>query len=384
MGKAKDNLFRNEFLDYLNKNHMGSYALYDEKESQYSTFEKELIGNVTHMAEELIQKMSEGRGISPEIHLFCVKNELVNAFCFVTSKRYYIGIHSATYIELIRRTQILADYLIQNEELEYYRGKEATDVQALLWTYAFKMILSHEYMHIILGHCDVICSEKAFLWENNVAEDFSLYQQLNLTDLKAVELLADEFAAMDIAWQVLSRTETIDEIKYELLNYYLAVMLVFSIFHNYGAAEETHPKLGIRLHSIISTVDDTIVKGLEVPYPQMEIEKIDTVIDVFMEIIQQFPRLLFYDIITELGVEDFDRQYLKLYNAAADLVKWTNRKAIYPINEFEKMNESILEVLDMERDVLWNAQKNGLSYEDACDLIEKIKQQDESGEKYTK
>ena len=161
-------------------------------------------------------------------------------------------------------------------------------------------------------------------------------------------------------------------------------MLVFSIFHNYGAAEETHPKLGIRLHSIISTVDDTIVKGLEVPYPQMEIEKIDTVIDVFMEIIQQFPRLLFYDIITELGVEDFDRQYLKLYNAAADLVKWTNRKAIYPINEFEKMNESILEVLDMERDVLWNAQKNGLSYEDACDLIEKIKQQDESGEKYTK
>lgn len=363
---------------------MGSYALYDEKESQYSTFEKELIGNVTHMAEELIQKMSEGRGISPEIHLFCVKNELVNAFCFVTSKRYYIGIHSATYIELIRRTQILADYLIQNEELEYYRGKEATDVQALLWTYAFKMILSHEYMHIILGHCDVICSEKAFLWENNVAEDFSLYQQLNLTDLKAVELLADEFAAMDIAWQVLSRTETIDEIKYELLNYYLAVMLVFSIFHNYGAAEETHPKLGIRLHSIISTVDDTIVKGLEVPYPQMEIEKIDTVIDVFMEIIRQFPRLLFYDIITELGVENFDRQYLKLYNAAADLVKWTNRKAIYPIKEFEKMNESILEVLDMERDVLWNAQKNGLSYEDACDLIEKIKQQDESGEKYTK
>ena len=63
------------------------------------------------------------------------------------------------------------------------------------------------------------------------------------------------------------------KIKYELLNYYLSVLLVFSIFHNYSANDITHPKLGIRLHSIIAAVDDTIVKGLNAPDPEIQIEK---------------------------------------------------------------------------------------------------------------
>lgn len=373
MGKMEGNIYQNEFLEYLNKNQKGSYMIFDEACSDYSHFENELIHSVSDMVVSLIEKMSEGRGISPEIHVFCVKDEIVNAFCFVTNERYYIGIHSATYVELIRRTQILADYLIQNEQWEYYQNKNAADVQALLWTYAFKMILAHEYMHIILGHCDTICAERAFLWENDDIEEKELTGTLNLISLQAMEMFADEFSAIDAAWQVLMKEGDVQSIKYELLNYYLAVLLVFSIFHNYCGNDRTHPKLGIRLHSIIATIDDTIVKGLNVPDPEVQIEKIDTIIDVFMEIAQHFPRLFSYDIVTELGVDEFDKEYVDLYNVAADVVKITNLKAVYPINEFEKMDQSTLELLDWERDVLWTAQQNGMSYEEACELIVRMK-----------
>lgn len=370
-GKMDEKIFKNEFLEYLNRNKKGCHKIFDEINSEYSSFENELIYSVSDMVDDLIGKMSEGRGISPEIHMFCVKDEIVNAFCFVTNKHYYIGIHSATYVELIRRTQILSNYLVQNDHWGYYQNRNASNVQALLWTYAFKMILTHEYMHIILGHCDTICEERAFLWENDAAEE-ELPETLNVIDLQAIEMLADEFSAIDAAWQIMMK-EDVESIKFDLLNYYLAVLLVFSIFHNYSGNDITHPKLGIRLHSIIATVDDTIVKGLDVPDPEVQIEKIDNIIDVFMEVAQQFPRLFAYDIVTEFGVDDFDKEYIDLYNVAADVVKITNLRAIYPINEFEKMDQSTLELLDWERDFLWNAQQNGMSYEEACELMVKMR-----------
>lgn len=372
MGKMEENIYRTEFLEYLDKNKKGSHIIFDKVDSEYSPCENELIHSVSDMVDNLIEKMSEGRRISPEIHVFCVKDDIVNAFCFVTNKHYYIGIHSATYVELIRRTQILSNYLVQNEHWEYYKNKSVSDVQALLWTYAFKMIVAHEYMHIILGHCDTICTERAFLWENDDGEE--LAGTLDIADLQAIEMFADQFSAIDAAWQIMMKKD-VESIKYELLNYYLAVLLIFSIFHNYSGNDLTHPKLGIRLHSIIATVDDTIVKGLDVPDPEVQIEKIDTVIDVFMEVAQQFPRLFAYDIVTDLGVDDFDKEYIALYNVAADVVKITNLKALYPINEFEKMDQSILELLDWERDILWTAQQNGMSYEEACELIVKMRKQ---------
>lgn len=370
----EENIYKTEFLEYLNKNKKGSHIIFDEVDSEYSSFENMLIHSVSDIVDNLIGKMSEGRGISPEIHVFCIKDEIVNAFCFVTNKHYYIGIHSATYVELIRRTQILAAYLVRNEHWEYYQNKNVSDVQASLWTYAFKMIVAHEYMHIILGHCDTICSERAFLWENDDGEDESA-GTLDGIELQAIEMFADQFSAKDAAWQIMMK-EDAESIKYELLNYYLAVLLVFSIFHDYGENDLTHPKLGIRLHSIIATVDDTIVKGLDVPDPEVQIEKIDTIIDVFMQVAQQFTRLFAYDIVTELGVDDFDKQYIDLYNVATDVVKVTNLRALYPINEFEKMDQSILELIDWERDTLWNAQQSGMSYEEACELIAKMRKQE--------
>ena len=336
-----------------------------------SSFENELIYSVSDMVDTLFKKMSEGRGISPEIHVFCVKDEIVNAFCFVTNKHYYIGIHSATYIELIRRTQILSDYLVQNDHWGYYKNRNVSNVQALLWNYAFKMILTHEYMHIILGHCDTICEERAFLWENGDTEE--LPEILNLIELQAIEMFADEFSAIDAAWQIMMKGKDVENIKFRLLNFYLAALLVFSIFHNYSGNDITHPKLGIRLHSIITAVDDMIVKGLDVPNPKEQIEKIDNIIYVFMEIAQQYPDLFAYDIVTEYGMDEFDREYIDLYNAAADVVKITNMKAIYPIDEFEKMDQSILELLDWEKDFLYKAQKSGMSYEEACELMEKMR-----------
>ncbi len=365
------NIYINEFLEYLNKNEKSSYKIFAEVDSEYSSFENELIYSVSDMVDTLFKKMSEGRGISPEIHVFCVKDEIVNAFCFVTNKHYYIGIHSATYIELIRRTQILSDYLVQNDHWGYYKNRNVSNVQALLWNYAFKMILTHEYMHIILGHCDTICEERAFLWENGDTEE--LPEILNLIELQAIEMFADEFSAIDAAWQIMMKGKDVENIKFRLLNFYLAALLVFSIFHNYSGNDITHPKLGIRLHSIITAVDDTIVKGLDVPNPKEQIEKIDNIIYVFMEIAQQYPDLFAYDIVTEYGMDEFDREYIDLYNAAADVVKITNMKAIYPIDEFEKMDQSILELLDWEKDFLYKAQKSGMSYEEACELMEKMR-----------
>lgn len=366
----KDN-YKNEFLDYLNQNKSGKHEIFDVDESEYSHFENTLIQSASTIIDELIQKMSEGRGISPNIHVFCVKNEIVNAFCFVTNGHYYIGIHSATYVELIRRTQILSDYLVQNEYYEYYQNKNVSEVQAILWTYAFKMILVHEYMHIILGHCDTICTERAFLWESDDIKENPL-GTFNTLSLQAIEMFADQFSAIDAAWQIMIKEDFV-KIKYELLNYYLSVLLVFSIFYNYSGNDITHPKLGLRLHSIIAAVDDTIVKGLNAPDPEIQIEKIDTIINVFMEIAQQFPRLFAYDIVTELGVDDFDKEYIELYNMAAEIVKVTNLKAAYPIDEFEKMDISTLELLDWERDMLWNAQQSGMSYDEACELIAKMR-----------
>lgn len=280
--------------------------------------------------------MSRGRGISASIHVFCIEKEEVNAFCFKTNQHYYIGIYSATYVELIRRTQILTNYLIRDSHWEYYKNRDVEKIQASLWTYAFKMILVHEYMHIILGHCDTICKEKAFMWEISNSVNGDISEDYSRMELQAMEMFADEFAAMDAAAQILSRTNNIEEIKFELLNFYLAELLMFSIFYSYQEIENTHPRLGVRLYYIASAIDDTFVRNLDVPDPEIQVEKIDAIIDVFMEIARQFPRLFAYDIVADIAVEDIDKDYMELYNIAADVVKITNQQAIYPINEFEK------------------------------------------------
>ncbi len=71
----KDN-YKNEILDYLNQNKSGKHEIFDVDESEYSHFENTLIQSVSTIIDELIQKMSEGRGITPNIHVFCVNNSV--------------------------------------------------------------------------------------------------------------------------------------------------------------------------------------------------------------------------------------------------------------------------------------------------------------------
>lgn len=363
--------FESEFLEYLNKNGKKHYDIFDETQSEYSDFENELITRISSLVDILIGKMSAARGISLEIHAFCVKDDFINAFCFVTNHHYYIGIHSATFVELIRKTQILSDYLTVSNRWEDYQNKDVGEIQALLWMDSFKMILSHEYMHIILGHCDVICKDSMFLWEVGECEDLS--ENFSEKEFQAIEMIADEFAAKDAAWQMVSILDDIEKIRYKSLNYYLAILLVFSVFHNYRGEDRRHPSLGIRLHSIISVVDDTIIKELNKTCDRVWTERIETVIDTFMEIVQQFSKLFSYDVVTELGVQEFDKDYLELYNVAADVVKITNSKAVYPIDEFEKIDENILELFDTEREILAYSAQAGMSYDEACELIKKVK-----------
>ena len=66
----EENFFENEFLEYLNKNTNGNYKIFDESKSEYTFFENELIRSISDMVKDLVNKMSEGRGILPDIHVF--------------------------------------------------------------------------------------------------------------------------------------------------------------------------------------------------------------------------------------------------------------------------------------------------------------------------
>lgn len=195
-------------------------------------------------------------------------------------------------------------------------------------------------------------------------------------ELQAMEMFADVFAAMDATAQILSRTSSIEEIKYELLNYYLAILLVFSIFYSYRSVENTHPRLGVRLYYMASAIDDTLVRNLDVVDPEMQMEEIDGFVDVFMEITKQFPELFAYDIVTDMAIEDIDKEFMELYNTASDILKITNQQAIYPIDEFEKMEQNTIESLNQEREILWYATQIGISFDEACRLIQEIKERE--------
>lgn len=363
--------YKNEFLRYL-KEHGGKLRkLFDSTESKYSYFETQLIETLSTSLPEFIKKMSESRGISPNIHAFCVEDEFVNAFCFVVDKRYYIGIHTGVFVEIIRRTGLLANKLKDSHQWQFYKDKSETELIAQLWLYSFQMVLSHEYMHIILGHCDVICENQAFLWETAPLENETL-AKFTEKEYQALEMFADEFAAINMAGQILSKVDKdVDEIKYALLNYYLAVLLVFSIFHNYQPGTSTHPSLGIRMHSVILTVDDVIKKWLLLNKLDFDVEKIDGMISSFVEIVQQFPELFSFEILEDLSLLEADKGYIELFNIAADIVKITNKKAIYPIEEFKKMDGNELEQLNAERLILQYAFQAGLSYDEACKLLPK-------------
>lgn len=366
--------YESEFIDYIKDNCNNFNEVYKFENSNYSLFEKELIKNVNSEIDELLHKMSSPRGISPDIHVYCVNSEDVNAFCFVVNKHYYIGVTSGTYTKLMSKIEKLLEYLIKEHKLELFKDKTDCEIQALLWMYSFKMILTHEYMHIVLGHCDTICDERMFLWEldKRADKDYSKYT-FGIKEMQAVEMFADDFSAKDAAWQIIYLANDITDIKYRLLIYYFSILLVFSIFCECGEEDVIHPKLSMRFHSMLASVNEIVIEDSDIERTKDDIEQIEKVIDDFMDIIKLYPEFFAYGIVTDFDRKEFDDYYLDLYNIASEVVKITNKNAMFPANEFEKIDKSVLEKLEMERDILLYASELGLSYEEGCNLIEKAK-----------
>lgn len=356
-----------EYMDYLHIHGAGEDKIFDVENGNISEFEKSIITTVSDSIIELLKKMSMSRELDPIINVYCMDNDDVNAFCFVVNKHYYIGMNSGTYIELLKRTELLADYIVNDGNLGYC-VEDVGSLQASIWIYAFKLILTHEYMHIILGHCDFTCGSESFLWERTPKAESPNNNYKPNKERQALEMFADEFASIDAATQIMYFADgSVENIKKELLKYYLAVMLVFSIFDDEGDGQfDNHPRLGVRLHYITATVDDIIYKHLDKPADEASelLEEINSVIEDFMDIIKVVPDVFSYDIVKALGVSEVDKDYIELYNIASDVVKQTNSYAIYPLEEFEKKAETYLISVNEERRILKDAAVQGLSYEE--------------------
>lgn len=359
--------YKLEFLTYLKQYDINKKIL-DIEKSEYSEFHKELIRVVDSQVDTLIGLMSQARGINPSIHVYCIDDSSVNAFCFVTNKHYYIGINAGAYIELIDRTQVLAEKIITKEYLNNINS--VTELHAVLWNYAFKMILSHEYMHIILGHCDWSCEKKAFLWENSVENNIEDY-----LERQALEMLADEFACMDLINQAMCfSNHSIDIIKDNVLLYYLSILLTFSLFETDTENRMTdHPHLSVRWHYIASVVDDKLYDLFsgESRDPFESLEDVNEVIDDYMQLIRNLPDIFRYDIVTQLSMAEVDKEYINIYNTAADLLIQTNMQALYPIDEIEKKSEAMWEKTFCAENEFIELFQQGKTYEQASELIVK-------------
>lgn len=363
--------YEQEFLEYVNR--IYKWEIFDENNSKYSSEENSFIISINKLIPALIEKMCVARRISIDIHSFCIQEDKVNAFCFSFNKRYYIGINSATYIEILRLTDVFANYLTSDKKWSGLFNLDCKKLQAKLWVNAIRFVIAHEYMHIVLGHCNTLCKEQQFLWEISNDDKIEFEGSFNNIEIQSIELLADIFAAKDAASQILFTSNEIEDIKCQLLIYYLATLLVFSVFEKYRIKDIYHPSLGIRLYAIMNTVDDTFMNLLNVPDSESELEEIDTIIDDFLNIINQFPDFLSIDIVSDMLNDGFDKGFFELYNIASDTVKITNKKADFPIDEFGKMDDTVIDIINNERQILADAVEENRSYQEACEKIRQEK-----------
>ena len=358
--------YKSEFLSYL-KQYGIKKEILDIGNSNYSDFHKELIKIVNEQVDELIYMMSYSRGIDVPIHIYCIDDDTVNAFCFITNNHYYIGIHSGVYIKLIERAQALSKHIIDKRYLNY-TIKDDIELQVTLWIFSFRMILSHEYMHIILGHCDWTCQTNSFLWEHSIDNNTNNYRQR-----QALEMLADEFACMDLMNQAIYYAKnSVDAIKKNIVLYYLSILLTFSVFEeNRNNKITDHPHLSVRWHYISSVVDSILYSYFSQSNEQSSnsLEEVDEVVMDYMQIIQDFPDLFKYDIVAELSMAEVDKEYISIFNTAADIIPQTNKNAIYPIEETEKKSEDMWINIFNAKDEFIDLIQNGKTYEQASDII---------------
>lgn len=362
------------FLKLLSKHGMKNPIIFDAGKSFYTQDENNVIKSISESIEEILKKMSQARGIAPYISAFCLHDEAVNAFCFIDDAHYYIAIHSGTYVELFRRSQRLSDYIADNG-IAGYTEKDRIRLLVSIWNYAFKMILAHEYMHIILGHCDLSNKPSLLLWEakNDLYECEAMHDRLYR---HALEMFADEFAAMDMTRQVLANTgESIDELKKELLVFYLAIVLKFSIFDdNVPFNERHHPRPRVRLYYIAAAIDETIGKSMEMMTEDVNclLFAVNSIWDDVLAIIHRFQDLFSGDLLRSWLDINVNEEYLEIYNAASVVVKDANKFALWPIDEYASLDmDALLQAIIEEKGLLSEAAASGLSFEEANDLLDR-------------
>lgn len=342
-----------EFLQYLGwDTQRGKDLIFIDGFSNLSDEKNKLIKKLMDLSPIYLKQASKNREINIDIHLYCVKSDAVDAFCFKTNNHYYIGIHSAVFTELLKRSKDLSALIENNDQITLSESiTEKGSLARWLIVYSYRIILMHEYMHIVLGHCEYVCEFYRLMWEiGNAEEDRKTDKKhITYTDKKTLEMLADECAAMDTAIQLLQKQENISEMKEHLLIYYLGIVMFFSIFNTVGSNTYDHPGFGFRFNCITIMMDDIFLRNIKTEDPDKYVYEIDSVIDDLVQIIDYYPDFLNLKLLSYLRTNDFEEEYFSLYNTASKLINTTNKYAKFKLNEFNAMSKEEFYKYEVEK-----------------------------------
>jgi len=349
----KDKYYIDEFANYMQwNNEQKQNFIFQNGFSELTDEENKVIKKLLELSDVLINEFSKFRNIDVNIHVYCIKGDILDALCFKANQHYYIAIYSALFKALLDRSRKLAKYILNHNELDLLRKKDKDFIAVQLLMYTYRLILMHEYMHIVLGHCDYVCENSNFLYEVG-KENNENVKDISLTEKKALEMLADECACIDIGIKLLQYDNT-SKMKEHLLLFYLGETMFFSIFQSNYNNSEDHPDFAFRFNSIAIMMDDIFIRNLDVDNSEAFVYDLDSVIDDLVQIITDCPSVLNIDLLRYLITTDFEREYFKLYNAAVSVVGITNKYAVYKLDTLSPMNNADLQNYKIQKQSFLN------------------------------
>lgn len=319
-----------------------------------SNEENDLIKELMKISPNLLDKFSTPRDINVNIHIYCVKGNLVDAFCFKTNDHYYIGIYSEVFKKILKQSKDLSSSIMSNADVASCFNMGNNSLAARLTLCTFQMVLMHEYMHIVLGHCDLVCKSCKFMWEIGNSVEYTEQISLSLSEQRAMEMLADECSSMSEGIKLLQNCNNIEKIKEELLIFYLGTVMFFSLFPTNGVSTATHPCFEFRFNSMAIMIDDVLLRNLNVEDPEGFVEEVDAVIDDLVRIIKISPDILNMDLLSYLVSNAFETEYFTLYNAAFELLKHSNQYARYKLDNLKPLNKSDLDNYELQKHNFYN------------------------------
>lgn len=332
------------FSEYLNRHHM-TVEFYDPTTSNDSDFMNKIIEILTGSFEQLYQQMSRIREIeTAKIHTKCISKNEINAFCFWHPEQefYGVAITSATYIKLYKQLSTFAHntYL---KNIKYLNSISPDELKKRLFNYAIQFISKHEYMHIVLGHCR-LTQNKGFgfcLGEHALTGN----GKKNNLYFQAMERLADSYAVTDsIAQLLVSSNYKIEEIKTNLLIYYLSILHIFSLFYadeDYDWKSPNilddllttdHPATSMRFYCIAETIDGVLLSHYEkegINNAKNIVNDIDQIINTVFEISKRFHGSFQIDLVYPSYSLSGMRYNVRLFNAMSSVISDCESVALF-------------------------------------------------------